>query len=582
MPSIRKIAEADDAICISGAGHPDANGLYVAIGATWHDAPAYENDKKCFLSREPHNNSKTGKTTYGWIIGKDRKPLYAVESESKTPPTSGWRRFAGAAPAPSLMEEQSVGEAALACAQSWKDHGNALFAAKRYEEAEEQWTRALSLGDCLKDEAMQVALLANRAEVRLRLRSWDAALRDAQAALVKRPSHDKALLRAAVAARELKRYDEAREYVLRCLDACPTKPEARQLKEDIEDLQEAEHQAQCEGARQKLAGALVRDEAGLDRLPKAFGAKDMNSKKGFRAFAGYGDTRSSAAPRPDVSDLPHHRLGLTDGQVAAMDHFFQDLRNKSDFKIKQVADAKTNYEQMKLDYKSRAQDDLQAGKLQAIDSIMPSLKDKLPEHDVVEVKAGPKARRPDVAARGEEDSAELSKAEVDEIDKLFRPFTNRRVSPGGADEDLVKKAAERRERLATAKKDHAENSVVEGAGASGSKQKPAATKSGDSALIGALQQLASKNKGEPTRFQQTDSEVFGFWKVPREITKKDVKVSCTGTNLSLEIKGVTVFDRKLFDAVKGRDADVSVEKGEVGVTLTKTKKNTKWTQLGAR
>lgn len=222
------------ALVVNGAGCEDANGCYVPTDRSMHGAPVYANDWGCLVSREPHKG-KSGKVSFGWVLGLDRRALYGAQSESLQTPHQGWRRFTGAPPIPRVLKCDTVEEAALQAAQAWKAEGVALFTDERYEEAEKVWTRALDLAR-LAEPMLRVALLSNRAESRLRRRLWSGALCDAEAALAIMPQHDKALLRAAVAARELKLYAKAKELLARCLEAHPEHPEASRSCADIDRL----------------------------------------------------------------------------------------------------------------------------------------------------------------------------------------------------------------------------------------------------------------------------------------------------------------------------------------------------------
>lgn len=132
-------------VLVTGAGSDDVNGLYIPTGRQWHEAEVYENDKLCMLSREPHKSQKTGLTSYGWILGQDRKPMYAVQSDEMVPPKSGWKKFSGQLPIPAVeASEKSLKTAAETVALAFKDQGNALFASRAYREAAGRWSRALS------------------------------------------------------------------------------------------------------------------------------------------------------------------------------------------------------------------------------------------------------------------------------------------------------------------------------------------------------------------------------------------------------------------------------------------------------
>merc|ERR1719506_3319332 len=132
----RAAAASSGCIVVTGAGTDDANGLYVPTGKKWHDAEVFENDAKCLLSREPHKNNKTGESSYGWILGQDRKPLYAVQSAEITPPTSGWRKFTGTLPLPQFDGPCRYADACSTAADNFKETGKNFFTAHKYSEAE--------------------------------------------------------------------------------------------------------------------------------------------------------------------------------------------------------------------------------------------------------------------------------------------------------------------------------------------------------------------------------------------------------------------------------------------------------------
>merc|ERR1712182_106192 len=125
--------------------------------------------------------------------------------------------------------------ASSAIAKQLKDEGNTQFAARLYEEAEAQWTRALRLDSDLEDDQIRMALYSNRAEARLRRQLWKEALDDAETVLKMKPDHDKALLRGAVALREQKKYTEALDFVKRCVEANPRHPEAIAMQKELAD-----------------------------------------------------------------------------------------------------------------------------------------------------------------------------------------------------------------------------------------------------------------------------------------------------------------------------------------------------------
>jgi len=304
------------AIAVSGAGLDDVNGLYMPTGRTWHRVPVFENDRRCLLSREPHRSRKTGQNAYGWILGQDGRPLYAVQSARIAPPASGWRKFQGTPPAPEVQafagpaEAEAAAAAAACAAKGLKERGNALFGARDFEGAEACWTRAIDLGDRLQDEELCVALLANRAQVRLRRKKWREARSDAEAALARFPSHDKALYRAAVAAREMGCYADAADFAERCLKAHPGHPDAESLLAGVRKME-------AEEAPRRPQGKAPAQEAGTGRDQPA-GASIEQPDLGPRS--------TTPEEKPPLHELPYHKMGLPKEQVEMMDKFFGDMR----------------------------------------------------------------------------------------------------------------------------------------------------------------------------------------------------------------------------------------------------------------
>jgi len=370
-------------IVISGAGSDDANGLYVPTGKKWHDAEVFENDAKCLLSREPHKN-KLGETCYGWILGQDRKPLYAVQDTTFTPPTSGWKKFSGAAPLPHFDGPLNYADGATQAAENFKETGKTFFTASRYGDAEQKWTRALGLAG-QRDLALKVALYSNRSEARLRLSKYDAALSDAQDALRLKPTHDKALLRAAVAARELKMYQESYDFVQKCIEINPRHMEAKVLLSDLEyliqDIQSSQPDM-AKVARKKLEESIKLQEQEL--RGKKLGAKDVNLLAGVKAFQGYGDKREKAAAekdeRPPLSKLPYHNQGLAEVEVKAMDKLFQDQRDKKDFEKLKAKKEKDNYAKIKEQFKARVEEDVREGRMSGLEEIFKDSGDQAWSH----------------------------------------------------------------------------------------------------------------------------------------------------------------------------------------------------------
>mmetsp|Transcript_127417 Transcript_127417/g.231635 ORF Transcript_127417/g.231635 Transcript_127417/m.231635 type:complete len:561 (+) Transcript_127417:72-1754(+) len=458
---------AVEAFTITGAGWDDANGLYVPTERRWHDALVYENDRKCLLSREPHR-TKSGQTSYGWILGQDGKPLYGIQSAALAPPATGWRKFKGTLPAPEVHGHREASAAANAAATALKDQGNVLFAARRYAEADERWTRALGYKEHLTDVTVQVALYSNRAEARLRRKEWKSALRDAEDALVLRPGHDKALLRAAVAAKELQQFALAQDFVMLCLEHHPKHAEAKKMCTEIEQLVQEEREDEPDKATSAKAKLRQSFQQGaretLENLGRQLTA-DIKASEGFEAFAANRD-KSKAKPveadRPPLESLPYHHMGLPQEQIDLMDKFFQENREK------------------------KAKADLEA-----------------------------KDRR---TAR----------------ERLL-------------DEEEAAEGRQKAERI--------QNDLLA---------------------------LQATKRGEPTRFSQAASEVYCWWSLPAGVAGKEITVRCMqgGAALTVMVREVAIFDRKLFQHVKADQLIWTLEDHELHLTLTKAEKDTLWEQLG--
>ena len=85
---------------------------------------------------------------------------------------------------------------------------------------------------------------------------------DAEVALKARPTHDKALLRAAVAARELKEWNKAEGFVDKCLEAHPKHLEAKQMLLELMEMVEEERKtsrSKAGSARAKLMQQIEKD-----------------------------------------------------------------------------------------------------------------------------------------------------------------------------------------------------------------------------------------------------------------------------------------------------------------------------------
>ncbi|CAK0811816.1 unnamed protein product, partial [Prorocentrum cordatum] len=331
---------------------------------TWHRVPVFENDRRCLLSREPHRSRKTGQNAYGWILGQDGRPLYAVQSARIAPPASGWRKFQGTPPAPEVQafagpaEAEAAAAAAACAAKGLKERGNALFGARDFEGAEACWTRAIDLGDRLQDEELCVALLANRAQVRLRRKKWREARsqnrRQTRPRLLGKlvptpwrhpvtgrvsallvaavaPSVEGDAVRAALlalvsgagsevdAGHKAKRcgscqrrrgYADAADFAERCLKAHPGHPDAESLLAGVRKME-------AEEAPRRPQGKAPAQEAGTGRDQPA-GASIEQPDLGPRS--------TTPEEKPPLHELPYHKMGLPKEQVEMMDKFFGDMR----------------------------------------------------------------------------------------------------------------------------------------------------------------------------------------------------------------------------------------------------------------
>merc|ERR1712187_622996 len=102
--------------------------------------------------------------------------------------------------------------------------------------------------------------------------------------------------------------------------------------------------------------------------------KDINSKKGFKAFSGYSNARKTLDEKMPLSSMPYHCMGLPRDQTEAMDRFFQEMRDKKAEKDKKAKGDQEMYEKVKTAYKDRATQDRVTGNLEPFEEILPSLK----------------------------------------------------------------------------------------------------------------------------------------------------------------------------------------------------------------
>jgi len=274
-------------------------------------------------------------------------------------------------------------------------------------------------------------LYSNRSEARLRLSKFDAALSDAQEALKLKPTHDKALLRAAVAAREMKMYRESYDFVQKCLEINPRHMEAKVILADLEylirDIQSAQPDM-AKLARQKMEESIKLQEE--ECRGKKLGPRDENMLSGVKAFQGYGDRRERLAEKEDarlpLSTLPYHHVGLPVDQVQVMDNFFQEQRDKKDKEKLKVKMEKDNYVKVKQQFKARAEEDVREGRLAGLDEILPQRPSSAMSEFAKPPPKPPSLALPSATAMTElTEKVALSSYEMSEIDELFSGLSTR-------------------------------------------------------------------------------------------------------------------------------------------------------------
>lgn len=549
------------------------------------------------------------------LLAKTKKPLYAVKTEALAPPISGWKKFGGAVPLPIIDAAETAEGAAGAACQSLKEEGNALFAAKRYVEAEAKWSRALEFISHLgESDQVAVALFANRAEARLRGEQWELALADANAALSRRPDHDKALLRAAVATRELKRVDEALALVKKCVDAHPRHAEAKQMLRELEESIEEERRSKpgrTQAARTKWANSLKNSgEGALGEAGNALSARDQNNEKGLKAFEGYADKRGEKKPRPPLTELPYHKMGLPQDQIDLMDKFFQEMREKKDKEEAEAKEKDDAYRKVTEEFRLRAQAEDATAELEGPQgaTAQPAAEAKAPS---------PSTRPPPEAKPAQQthgwgrtlqqrqalERVRLTQSEKNEIDALFGSAAEAEASAIQASASKVrsmstreeaKAMTERQRRLQEAQATIGGRVGGEGNFAPGPRDNRTARErelDEEEALearqrkldaLGYLQSMKSFRRGEPHKFEQAAGEVYAWWTLPAGVSGKEVKVQVSkfGGHLKVTARDVAIFDRPLFKQVRGDDVVWSIEDGDLHLTLTKMERNQVWDQLG--
>merc|ERR1711879_400189 len=106
---------------------------------------------------------------------------------------------------------------------------------------------------------------------------------------------------------------QALDFVQQCLDANPKHPEALNMVAELQGLIRKENNA-LTNKPSKLQEEWINRDITEENLPRAFDTKDTNNKKGFKAFAGYGQNKDSNVEKPPLSALPHNRVQISPGQ----------------------------------------------------------------------------------------------------------------------------------------------------------------------------------------------------------------------------------------------------------------------------
>eukprot|EP00434_Breviolum_minutum_P022197 symbB.v1.2.019595.t1/scaffold1611.1/size109513/1 len=165
---------------ISGCGCAECNGIYTFLEGSASGAPVYKSASGWILHRDrvPDLQSigEEEERHFGWLLSKDRKPFYGVRGDELIISSEAtWQCFYGPPPAPQKVVKTTWVEYFQKVAGKWKEEGNLAMKAGQFQEADRLYSEAIgSMGGVEEMESvelteLQVALLANRAEARLRL-----------------------------------------------------------------------------------------------------------------------------------------------------------------------------------------------------------------------------------------------------------------------------------------------------------------------------------------------------------------------------------------------------------------------------
>lgn len=229
---------------IRDAGDGEAVGEYFPTGDERNGVPVYRNQHGLLLSREQQRvGPDTDEECYGWVLGniRERRPLYGVRSDDLSAPTLGWKSFTAPEPMP-VMRYYTEASAA----RVFKEKGNRAFQRRDWAEAEDWYSKALSCKMDAYEYAEALAmLLSNRAEVRLRLGTFEGATEDAASALQHLKVADsfeepiqrlkqKTVVRLAKAQQSLKRFKEVLRLLQEQRRQFPKNQELERLLEETE------------------------------------------------------------------------------------------------------------------------------------------------------------------------------------------------------------------------------------------------------------------------------------------------------------------------------------------------------------
>jgi hypothetical protein len=211
-------ADLPKAILISDAGSEEANGVYRATTREYCDAPVYEHVERgaeLKLTREPHKNPKTGAIKHGWLLGQNKTPLYGAPTEALAVPSTGWKKFSGNPPVPSVKILDQVNDVYYEKADECRSQGDSAAEQEDWQAARDAYANGVEAlkrsgetsGDAFHSRAS--ALLGRRATANMKLQDVKLALRDAVAALEFVRSSASAEAVAIQAAKELGCKDDA-------------------------------------------------------------------------------------------------------------------------------------------------------------------------------------------------------------------------------------------------------------------------------------------------------------------------------------------------------------------------------------